>query len=183
MHKVEVCAQIDGKGNSLWTPLKDCFLKSSFESFHAGLPCISTPDSWLNAANGDGTLRRGLGCLGVACEPTVSSILKALGLRHMSSDVVLAQVLPLYAWLATAFEAHELPIAYEETQSKEHLSNEADAAWASLIDEADGHDKPYSLGSSLRIQPVDFPPLHPRARTTQHEALQLSSGSRLPRLP
>jgi hypothetical protein len=28
-------------------------------------------------------------------------------------------------------------------------------------------DKPYSLGSSLRIHPVDFPPLHPRARTTQ----------------
>ena len=28
-------------------------------------------------------------------------------------------------------------------------------------------DKPYSLGSNLRIHPVDFPPLHPRARTTQ----------------
>ena len=28
-------------------------------------------------------------------------------------------------------------------------------------------DKPHSLGSSLRIHPVDFPPLHPRARTTQ----------------
>ena len=107
LRQLEVQASTSSWGNSHWTPLDCCFVRSGFESFCAGLPCINLPGGWPEAAPARATLRRGLECLGVATHPSVETLLRALEVRLESGSAPTpSQLLPLYSWLASRLSSN-----------------------------------------------------------------------------